>query len=396
MEAEGMEPPAILMGGYAKAKKAFDTESTYNLMHPLGFAHLPEIARTGLFDAVVFDESQYIKSFFTKTSQFYHENFREVPYRYALTGTPNPESDEDVYSQIMFTQGHFCGFTDYWKFKYSMFRVNPQRTYIMTPKPGTPKIIREEICNNSIIIRRKDVQGMDRIKVREIREFVLDTEMRRRYEKLKNDFVLEGQSGEHRLIWSTTKFLRLWQLCSGIEPAGNIYWHDKNREIVDLAKGELKGEQFVIWHNFLGSMLDRFNGTVAILERSNVSVGCIHGGMSVEEREVVRKRFMKGEFQCLTLQEQAGRTGMNLSCADTAIYYSTPVSLTALQQTEDRILSLQKQGPLLLLHFIVKDSVEELMLKAVLDKGKRSEHFISELLVQQLRGERIRATKRKI
>ena len=90
------------------------------------------------------------------------------------------------------------------------------------------------------------------------------------------------------------------------------------------------------------------------------------------------------------MQESVGRTGMNLSVADVAIYYTTPISMTAKTQTEDRILSMKKTGPLLYIHLTVNDSIEEHILKRVKDKKFESardlEAAIRRVALEQSRG----------
>jgi len=50
---------------------------------------------------------------------------------------------------------------------------------------------------------------------------------------------------------------------------------------------------------------------------------------------------------------------MNLSAADTAIYFSEPVGYMARKQTEDRILDTEKKSTLLYIHLLVENSIDE-------------------------------------
>jgi len=386
-EEEGMDDPSLLIGTYTQRKKELDRGNPVCIINQFGWLSLPEIATAG-FDAVVVDESSFLKNPFTKISEFYTSHFREAQYRYVLTGTPNPESKDDFFTQLCFAKGDFLGFPadKYWTYKYSMYKVNSAHPWMSFPKRGTKERVEQEIADNSIIIRRKDV-GLDRKKIRTIRRVTFDGSIRNVYKVLLEDFLLriEGKE-EERILWKTTQFIRMWQLCAGVSPDGDLIWRGKLCELIYLLEGELKDKQVVVWFQFRASI------THASLElrKFNISHGVMTGGQSHAERDALRKDFTAGKRRVLLMQESVGRTGMNLSVADVAIYYTTPISMTAKTQTEDRILSMKKTGPLLYIHLTVNDSIEEHILKRVKDKKFESardlEAAIRRVALEQSRG----------
>jgi SNF2 family DNA or RNA helicase len=364
-EDEGMDDPSLLLGTYSQRKKELDRGNPICIINQFGWLALPEITKAK-FDAVVIDESSFIKNPFTKITEFYTENFRDAQFRYCLTGTPNPESRDDFFPQICFAKGNFLGYEckKYWDYKYALFRVNAKMRWMSFPRRGTQERVIKEIADNSIIIRRKDA-GLDRKKIRTIRRIEFDGSIRNTYNLLLNDFILrlEGRPDE-RLLWKTTQFIRLWQLCAGVDPDGNLIWRGKLYELISLLEGELKDKQVVVWFQFRASITH----ASAELRKFSITHGVMTGGQTYGEREEIRKLFKEGKYRILLMQESVGRTGMNLSVADVAIYYTAPISMTAKTQTEDRILSLNKNGPLLYIHLTVKDSIEEHILKRVKDK----------------------------
>ena len=145
-------------------------------------------------------------------------------------------------------------------------------------------------------------------------------------------------------------------------------WDGKVRELVSLLTGELSNATVVVWFNYnaeIGVACDT-------LLKANVPCRYLVGAHFQKTREAVRRDFQAGKFRVLLLQQAIAQMGMNLSAADTAIYFSEPTGHLARRQTEDRIVDIAKKRPLLYVHLLVKDTVDEDIYRAGQVKGLRS------------------------
>ena len=86
----------------------------------------------------------------------------------------------------------------------------------------------------------------------------------------------------------------------------------------------------------------------------------------------------------LLLQQAIAQMGMDLSRADTAIYFSEPAGYLAKAQTEDRIIHPEKSSPLLYISLVVKDSVDADLHSALRVKGVSSSLTLSRALKKSL------------
>jgi SNF2 family DNA or RNA helicase len=322
-------------------------EPTWVLMNKEGFLVIPEIANK-TWDAVVVDESTFIKNPKAKVTQFFLRNFRKVAHRWILTGTPNPESDLELWPQFAFLDGEAFGYRNFWDWRAKEFQQT-STGFDWRPKLETRKRIERDVSVRAHVLRRRDA-GVEPTKEHICRELVLPPEVRRIYDHIESDY--ESVSGQ-TTHWNVVKYDWVRQLCGGFHE-GQLIWDGKIQEVLSLLTGELKGEQVVIWFHYNAEL----HAVENALHDARIPCTKMTGATSRESREDRRKRWASGEFHVILVQQAVAQTGMDLSKADTAIYYSESPSLLASKQTEDRILSLAKNTSLLYLYLTVKDSVD--------------------------------------
>ena len=338
---------------------------------------LPELAGFP-WDVIILDESTFIKNPVTKVTKFFLRNFRNVPHRWILTGMPNPESDLEFWPQMAFLDGVFCGTDSYWEFRNRYFHL-PEWSFKWQPTNGAKKTITDRLGARAHCVRREEV-GMNIKKVRETRIISMPAKVRKVYETAEQEFILEWKGAEvKRTIWATSKYIWLRQLCGGFLGDQPI-WNGKAKELLSLLRGELHGASVVVWFNF--------NQEIKLCSRLLRKAGIVHsilqGNVPILEREVRRKRFSEGKFPVLLVQQAVAQMGMNLSRADTAIYYSQPVSLLASAQTEERIVHPSKRTPLLYVYLQVENSVDKDVQQALQNKNIRSQYTLSRILQAEL------------
>lgn len=357
-------------------------ECNWFLLNKEGYQSIPELA-TLPWDVVVWDESHWIKNPKAHVTRFYLQNFRRTKHRWVLTGTPNPEHDLEFVCQMLFLNGAFCDQKDYWKFRTEYFKPGPFHTWIA--KPGARETMQKELAEKSFIMKRKDA-GMEKQKIYETRYIEMPKDIRKIYDDFENDFEANINGESYKTIWATQRYIWLRRLCGGFvdKDKDEMVWGGKFVELKNLLEGELKREQVVVWFSF-NQELDEIS---ELLQGARINNVTMTGATKQEIRESYRRSFNQGKIRVLLVQQAVAQAGMNLSGADTAIYYSEPTGLTATQQTEDRILSMNKSGPLLYIRLIVRDTVDEDNRRALSVKGLRSDTVLSRIRLKHFRARR--------
>lgn len=371
------------------AKKRMETlktsTTTWFLFNKEGHLALPEVAQYP-WDVIILDESTFIKNPNAQVTKFFTGNFKNVPHKFVLTGTPNPEGDLDYVCQFMFLDNRFMGCSSFWEFRKKYYKPGPPHApYDWTPKPGVSDAIAKYVAERSFVLRRKDV-GLDKRKIRQIRYLDFDNETKKAYKKLECDWEVEYNGKDFSTIWNGAVYSALRQMCGGFF-MDKLSWNGKLNELVSLLTGELKHEQVVVWfaHN------NEIKAAIKALGKERVAV--IKGDISVARREEYRKQFQKGDIRILLVQLMCAEEGMNLSAADTAIYFSEPLGFKARKQTEDRILDVDQKGPLLFIYLLVRNSVDIDIHALQRVKGLENDISISKVLEQSLKKRLGHATK---
>jgi SNF2 family DNA or RNA helicase len=348
LESEGERDISLLLGSRVKRLAAIEEGSRWNLMNREGYRPLPEIA-TIPWDALVCDESIFLKNPKAQVSQFFCDNFREVPRRIILTGKPNPEGDLDFFQQFKFLFGDFMGYDNYWKFRGGHCQVVDYKWHLFH---GARQQMRKWVGQRSSILRRKDV-GPEVEKVYEQRYIEMPKKIRKLYNTAERDFFLEFGDTLKVTKYAMTRFAWMRQLCGGFLD-DRFLWDGKYQEVLELLKGELAGEQVVIWFAFNREL----KHLAALLGKKRVTHESVFGEVLTPERRLRIHRFRKGRSRVLLAQVACAEFSEDFSVANTAIYFSGPMGLSQRVQSEDRILQLGK-GPLLYLDLMVEKSVDE-------------------------------------
>lgn len=361
LELEGEPTPAMLIGTRPQRLQALERQYKWNLINKEGFFALPEIANIR-WTVVVLDESTFIKNPKAKVTKFFLKNFREVPHRWILTGTPNPESSLNVITQFGFLDGGNT-FGDYWRFRAKHCQVFGQ---VWVPKPGVREMIARRLGDRAYILQRKDVQA-ECLKIYEPRFLQLPKQLGQLYEEAENTFIL----GEQKMRFKIEMFTALRRLTSGCMD-GKQVWAGKADELINLLTGELQGQQVIVWFEYLDSLI----AVSRALDRAQLSYREIQGAVSAASRSYIMKEFTSGDCQVLLVQVRTGMFGIDLSCCDTCIYFEVPTSMLARAQSEDRILLPGKTTPLLYIDLVVKNTVDADIYEAIVKKREDMESLL--------------------
>jgi SNF2 family DNA or RNA helicase len=328
--------------------------------------------------SVGLDEARRIANPQAKTTKICLEGFPAVPHKAILCGLPTPESLLEIFCPMKFMYGSFMGYRSYWKFREEFFNEG-YNGYDWYPKNGTVRRITEAVHQKAFVKTREDMD-VGGSKIFEKRYVEMEPAQKKMYDSLKRDmFYRDADGTPHETNYIVTIETWLHRIFGGFSPDGEtLLSNRKASEVVRLLRGELSGQQVVIYCHFRAEV-DHVRLT---LERDwpPVPCGVIHGGVPPgAERDRIRNEFQAGKYRVIVATPECVQYGLDFSAADTVIYYSCPASGNIRKQSEDRVIHAMKRTPCLYIDLVTEGTEEKEFVDGVHDKG-----FDSKLVLQNL------------
>lgn len=370
----------VLLAGSksGRAELAMSSAACWNLTNPEALTDTGHRRRDGKsiavptalcllpWDAVVIDESTCLKNPSSQLSRVCCSAFSRVKYRACLSGLPNPESLMDFFQQMKFLQGSLLGCDNFFEFREKHFEVD-NTGYGWWPRRGTEAAIRAEMEKSCEFLTRKDA-GLGNERVREFRTVEIPKKVRIEVERSEKELAV----GESETNWPIVARSWALQLLGGRSKNHPEFHHDaKLRELLDLLTGELKHEQVIVWFRYTAEL----EAAITLLSRK-MACGRIDGNVSREERAVFVKKFKKGKIRVMCCQYKAAKYGIDLSTSSTNVFFSLVESQEDYFQATERIESLAKSEPLLSIHLVVPDSLDEDIYESLRTKNLHSRLFL--------------------
>ena len=373
---KGKQIPVLGVDGKQLTK--IDSKGNEKPMTQMEWTPLDRLLETKWL-CVILDESHFIKNPKAGVSKFMLKHFKDVPFRVCLTGTPMENNELDFINQYLFVLGHNAPF-NFWGFRSKMTRQYGHNTYIL--KNGK-KILDELSAALAFSLRRKDVH-MDKEKIFEVRTVELPPAARKVYRQVEEEFVLEYKQERRITKFVIEQFSIMRRICGGFVPRKDpetkekldpdFIHQAKLKELYSILDENFRNEPVVIFAQYIAE-LDVIN---EFLTKKGFKCGQIDGRVKIgKARWKIENQFKKGKFNKLIVQPHAVKEGVDLSIASTSIYYSLPSGYIVWKQTQDRILSLAKEGSLLLIILEVENSIEEDMWKKIENKSTREDVILS-------------------
>lgn len=334
------------------------------------------IARTQ-WDAVVLDESHRIKSHTGKASKFLCKLAERQPdaKRICLSGTPTPKDPLDWYAQLKFLDPTILGCS------FPAFRNRIANTH---PKyPGWVTGFKEE---GLAALRERIDQHVHRVKAEDVLTLpdaihtVIDVEItgktRKFYDSLENDMVafLDGEpvTAANQLVvvsrlrtaaggYTRTDGSQDFQMIDGT-PA-------KSAVFADWLEDFPKGEPLVVFCTFVRDIEE----VVSKCRTAGRTVSELRGGTNQ------LAAWQAGETDVIVIQQQSGGAGIDCTRASHCCYYSIGHSLGDYEQSLARLRRPGQNKTCRYYHFVVKDTVEEVIYRALQDKRDVVEEVLSRL-----------------
>lgn len=317
------------------------------------------------FDGLIIDESHRIKERGSKQSKACWKLGRHIPYRLILTGTPQGNGVEDLFSQfkvvdpkIWPTWGEF------------------ERRYLVLERldlPGRPMFTRivgyqnlheieQVLLKYSYRITRAEIEKPAPIRIKKYYLKFSETSQIH-YRELEKRLITLVQGQEVTVPLVLTQSLRLHQLCGGFLTSDEGEIHQVGTEKLDQLKSLLTPDK-----NWV--VVARYLAEIDSIKELGKSLG-----MSTQEISGRQQYDPNLRPQLTVLQPQSG-LAIDLSYASDLIIFSQDYSYLNHAQFKDRIVKLGGKAPTY--HYLlVKGSMDEIIYETVVEKKKLSDQILS-------------------
>ena len=321
----------------------------------------------------IIDEAQYIKNPATQSAKAVKVIHSRT--RFALTGTPIENRLSELWSIFDYLMPGFL-------FSYQKFKKNFEAPIV---KDGNSDVLWNlHQLTGPFILRRlkKDVLKELPDKLENIIYSRFDEEQKELYTanavKLKRE--LEGQSdqeygsGRMQVLAELTK---LRQVCC--DP--KLYYENyrgrsaKLDTCMELLGGAVEAGHKVLLFSQFTSMLDIIGRR---LDKDKVKYHVLTGATSKEDRMRMVNQFHEDDVPVFLISLKAGGTGLNLTAADVVIHYDPWWNVAAQNQATDRTHRIGQDKQVTVFKLIMKDTIEESILKLQEAKRSLAEQIITE------------------
>lgn len=310
------------------------------------------------FDFQILDEAQYIKNHTTAASKAVKVIHSKT--RLALTGTPIENRLSELWSIFDYLMPGFL-------YKYETFKKSFETPIVKNKEEEASKRLRQ--MTSPFILRRlkKDVlrdlpEKLEEVRYAKPEKKQLDLyngQLVHMQKLLKNQKEEEFNKNKLKVLAELT---RIRQICC--DPSlcfenynGGSAKREACMELITSASES--GHKMLVFSQFT-SMLELLEND---LKEAGISWYKITGSTPKEERLRLVKAFNEDNVPVFLISLKAGGTGLNLTGADIVIHYDPWWNLAVQNQATDRAHRLGQTKTVTVYKLIMKDSIEEKILK---------------------------------
>lgn len=324
------------------------------------------------FDMVVIDELSSFKNHQAKRFKSLMKVRPKVKRMVGLTGTPSSNGLMDLFAEFKILDmgarlGRFIG--QYRMTYFKPDKMNGPIVYSYKPLLGAEQAIYEKISDITISMKAADHLKMPEL-INSKYLVHLSEKEKKKYEDMKAELVLALPEGEITAANAASLSGKLSQMANGA-----VYADDES--ILSIHDRKLDA---------LEDIIEAANGKTVL-----VAYWFKHDLMRIEERlkskdipfekldsDASIKKWNKGELPVALIHPASAGHGLNLqSGGSTLVWFGITWSLELYQQTVARVYRQgQSEGTVTNIHIVTKNTIDERIMKALLEKDKTQSALI--------------------
>ena len=358
------------------------------------------------FKGIILDEAHKVKDPKTKMAMALQGVSGDAEYRWALTGTPIGNSEEELFSILSWIDSESYPAKTKFIDRYFMTRMN----YMGFPEVVGIKSEHRDEWDQVInpILRRMPKElvlpFLPPIVYKE-RRLEMVGKQKTAYNQMKNQMVADVDGGKITVTQAMSQITRLLQLASSFAEV-------ENTEEIDPETGEEIIHQKVTLtspsnkiDSFMEDLPDYGESQIVVFAQSKqlllelekailkenvkrnkpnepepITYGMITGDVNATSREDSINRFQNGELKLMLISIAAGGTGITLTNADVAVFLNRSYNAIDNKQALGRVhrIGSEKHESILCVDYISEGTVDEAVLEALDMKGEALENILQD------------------
>jgi SNF2 family DNA or RNA helicase len=336
------------------------------------------------FEVCIVDEGSMIKA--TKTTRFkYFEALRKVfpKYRTILSGTPAPNSLQDLWAQYYFLNDGKLFSQYFGTFRRTYFDADEYNPYTYTLKPDADKQIYNIIKPYTFRLDAKDYIKLPDIIYNYI-PLALPNKLKKQYAKFKKEFLLTIGDIDHEALNSATLSLKLRQFLQGFiyyntgeyKPSGEAI-----RKVTEIHKIKLTALiQLIEETNQPILCAIQFKYELEMIRAVYPTVPIIAGGTKNKDAVNYINQWNKGKIPLLLCHPKSLSHGVNLQSGGcNIVWYSQTWSLEQYKQLNKRLHRQGQKKGVVIHHLIIQNTIDEKITKVLAAKDMTQQALLDYL-----------------
>lgn len=322
------------------------------------------------FECIVLDEAQNIKNQKTKNAQFVKR--LKANHRIALSGTPIENSLAELWSIFDFLMPGYL-------YSYHYFKQEYEIPITLDEDEKTTKRLRNLV--NPFILRRTKKEVLKELPDKVDHKYMLEFSVSEKKLYLANLAMVnkEMQAKMKEVHFDRIAILamltKLRQICCDArlvydnikEPSTKI------NATISLIKTLTENNKKILLFSAFTSLLDLVSNQ---LDKEQISYYMLTGSTNKEERRKLVNNFNEDDTRVFLISLKAGGTGLNLTSAEAVIHIDPWWNLSAQNQATDRAHRIGQNANVQVYRMIMKDSIEEKILKMQERKANLADSFV--------------------
>lgn len=347
--------------------KLLNAEADIYVMNYESFKILKHIISNMDFKCMIVDESSVMKNMKSQITTDIMSMIDIIPRRFVLSGTPNPNSNLELFPQIKFVQPELFGIS-YLGWQATYFTQDLANPHYWYQTDENKEKLFARLSEGSVFLKKEDCVDLPP-KVFEVKRFELCKEQNRYYDDMIRD--IQDNINEWSKFEFTAKLMKLREIVSGfvINKDGSITDFDTNKDkLLESAFEEIGDKPVIIWCQFqheVDKLAEKYNG-VSLTSKT-------------KDRDLIIRQFKNGEIKRLFTHPKLLGKGLTFVNCTYNIYYSLSFSYEEFRQSQDRIHRIGQDNKCTYIILQGKNTIDEKIYNCLKRKGNAVDELYMEM-----------------
>jgi SNF2 family DNA or RNA helicase len=312
------------------------------------------------WDCVILDESHRIKSPKGVSATYCGKLGKAAKRRVCLTGTPMPHTPLDIWSQYRFLDPTVFG-PSFTAFKNTYAVINKMYQWEEITGWKDKDRLTELVYSIAFRVKKEDV--LDLPPFQDIdRSCDLEPQAQKIYNAMEAMFYAGVEDGSITAANALVRLLRLQQITGGSvnNDLGQSVQVSTSKEtlLADVLEDLEIKEPVVVFC--------RFRHDMAVVRRVAEKQGRTVAELSGSHNDL--REWQDGKYDVIVVQIRSGGSGVDLTRASMAIYYSLSYSLGDYDQSRARVHRPGQTKSTTYIHLVANDTIDKIVYRALSDR----------------------------